>query len=134
MDGRFLQGTFNGKLKLNDERPDVSCGGEGGVSTLRSLDDDITVGLADGSVRTINAKKLSFRPGHTRLTRPTAIRSARIGDKEPAHVSKRFCQTAYCVRGSYSFLGFLHQCFNFAFQFLAAVARRTGSEPRPWRR
>jgi Protein of unknown function (DUF1559) len=61
MDGRFLQGTFNGKLKLNDERPDVSCGGEGGVSTLRSLDDDITVGLADGSVKVINAKKLSFK-------------------------------------------------------------------------
>jgi type II secretory pathway pseudopilin PulG len=60
MDGRFLQGTFNGKLKLNDERPDVSCGGEGGVSTLRSLTDEITVGLADGSVRIINAKKLSF--------------------------------------------------------------------------
>ena len=41
MDGRFLQGTFNGKLKLNDERPDVSCGGEGGVSALRSLNDEI---------------------------------------------------------------------------------------------
>jgi type II secretory pathway pseudopilin PulG len=61
MDGRFLQGTFNGKLKLNDERPDVSCGGEGGVSTLRSLTDEILVGLADGSVRGINAKKLSFK-------------------------------------------------------------------------
>lgn len=61
MDGRFLQGTFNGKLKLNDERPDVNCGGEGGVSTLRSLNDDILVGVADGSVRTINAKKLSFK-------------------------------------------------------------------------
>ena len=60
MDGRFLQGTFNGKLKLNDERPDVSCGGEGGVSTLRSLTDDILVGVADGSVRTVNAKKLTF--------------------------------------------------------------------------
>jgi type II secretory pathway pseudopilin PulG len=60
MDGRFLQGTFNGKLKLNDERPDVNCGGEGGVSTLRSLTDDIPIGLADGSVRTINAKKLTF--------------------------------------------------------------------------
>jgi type II secretory pathway pseudopilin PulG len=60
MDGRFLQGTFNGKLKLNDERPDVSCGGEGGVSTLRSLTDDVLVGMADGSVRTINAKKLTF--------------------------------------------------------------------------
>ena len=60
MDGRFLQGTFNGKLKLNDERPDVSCGGEAGVSTLRSLDDSIAVELADGSARYINAKKLSF--------------------------------------------------------------------------
>ena len=61
MDGRFLQGTFNGKLKLNDERPDVSCGGEGGASTLRSLTDDVLVGLADGSVRIINAKRLSFK-------------------------------------------------------------------------
>jgi type II secretory pathway pseudopilin PulG len=60
IDGRFLQGTFNGKLKLNDGRPDVSCGGEGGVSTLRSLTDDILVGVADGSVRVLNAKKLSF--------------------------------------------------------------------------
>jgi type II secretory pathway pseudopilin PulG len=39
MDGRFLQGTFNGQLQPNDERPDVSCGGEGGVSALRSLQD-----------------------------------------------------------------------------------------------
>ena len=61
MDGRFLQGTFNGKLKLNDERPDVSCGGEGGVSTLRSLNDEIVVGLGDGSSRFVNAKKLSFK-------------------------------------------------------------------------
>ena len=60
MDGRFLQGMFNGKLKLNDERPDVSCGGEGGVSTLRSLNDEILVGLGDGSVRELNAKTLTF--------------------------------------------------------------------------
>jgi hypothetical protein len=60
MDGRFLQGTFNGKLKPNDERPDVSCGGEGGVSTLRSLNDQILLGLADGSVRSINAKQITF--------------------------------------------------------------------------
>jgi len=59
MDGRFLQGTFNGKLKPNDERPDVSCGGEGGVSTLRSLDDNILLGLGDGSVRLENAKTLT---------------------------------------------------------------------------
>ena len=32
MDGRFLQGTFNGRLRPNDERPDVSCGGVSGVS------------------------------------------------------------------------------------------------------
>jgi Protein of unknown function (DUF1559) len=60
MDGRFLQGTFNGKLKLNDERPDVNCGGEGGVSALRSLNDQIAVGLGDGSARFLDAKKLSF--------------------------------------------------------------------------
>jgi type II secretory pathway pseudopilin PulG len=60
MDGRFLQGTFNGKLKPNDERSDVSCGGEGGVSTLRSQDDSIAVGLGDGSARFVNAKKISF--------------------------------------------------------------------------
>ena len=61
MDGRFLQGTFNGKLKLNDEWPDVSCGGDGGVSTLRSLTDEILVGMGDGSVHLLNAKKLSFK-------------------------------------------------------------------------
>jgi hypothetical protein len=60
MDGRFLQGTFNGKLKPNDDRPDVGCGGDGGVSTLRSLDDLIMLGLADGSVRAVNAKSITF--------------------------------------------------------------------------
>ena len=60
MDGRFLQGTFNGKLKPNDERPDVNCGGEGGASTLRSLNDQIAVGLGDGSARFTDAKKISF--------------------------------------------------------------------------
>ena len=60
MDGRFLQGTFNGKLKPNDDRPDISCGGEGGVSTLRSLNDLIAVGMGDGSVRLENAKTLTF--------------------------------------------------------------------------
>ena len=59
MDGRFLQGTFNGRLLPNDERPDISCGGIGGVSALRSLTDNVLVGIADGSVRTINAKRIS---------------------------------------------------------------------------
>jgi type II secretory pathway pseudopilin PulG len=53
MDGRFLQGTFNGRLLPNDKRPDVSCGGIGGVSALRSLGDSVYVGLGDGSVRPV---------------------------------------------------------------------------------
>jgi type II secretory pathway pseudopilin PulG len=56
MDGRFLQGTFNGKLQPNDERPDVSCGGVSGVSALRSFDDFVIVGLGDGSARTVKNK------------------------------------------------------------------------------
>jgi type II secretory pathway pseudopilin PulG len=59
MDGRFLQGTFNGLRRPNDERPDVSCEGLGGASALRSLDDAILVALADGSVRAVSAKKIS---------------------------------------------------------------------------
>jgi type II secretory pathway pseudopilin PulG len=55
MDGRFLQGTFNGRLKINDPKnPDVSCAGEGGVSTLRGERDYVLVALADGSVRTVS--------------------------------------------------------------------------------
>src|SRR5262245_54997901 len=53
MDGRFLIGTFTATRKLNDERPDVSCGGAGGLSSLRSPDRIIGVGFADGSVRTV---------------------------------------------------------------------------------
>jgi type II secretory pathway pseudopilin PulG len=54
MDGSFLQGTFNGRLRINDERPDVSCGGVSGVSALRSFDQIVDVGMLDGSVRIIN--------------------------------------------------------------------------------
>jgi type II secretory pathway pseudopilin PulG len=54
MDGRFLQGTFNGKLRPNDERPDVSCGGVSGVSALRSYQNYVQVGICDGSVRTVS--------------------------------------------------------------------------------
>jgi type II secretory pathway pseudopilin PulG len=55
MDGRFLQGTFNGRLQPNDPRPDVSCAGAGGVSALRTLTDatPVFVALGDGSFRTI---------------------------------------------------------------------------------
>lgn len=54
MDGRFLQGTFNGRLRINDERPDVSCGGVSGVSALRSFDKYVNVAICDGSVRIVN--------------------------------------------------------------------------------
>ena len=54
MDGRFLQGTFNGRLRPNDERPDVSCGGVSGVSALRSFESYVLVGMCDGSVRTVS--------------------------------------------------------------------------------
>jgi type II secretory pathway pseudopilin PulG len=53
MDGRFLQGTYNSRLRPNDERPDVSCGGVSGVSALRSFDQIVTVGMFDGSVRSV---------------------------------------------------------------------------------
>jgi type II secretory pathway pseudopilin PulG len=53
IDGRFLKGTFAATRKLNDERPDVSCAGFGGLSALRSLDGSVGVGMADGSVRVV---------------------------------------------------------------------------------
>jgi type II secretory pathway pseudopilin PulG len=54
MDGRFLQTTFNSRLQPNDERPDVSCGGISGVSALRSYGSVVTVGIFDGSVRSVS--------------------------------------------------------------------------------
>jgi hypothetical protein len=55
MDGRFLQGTFTGTRVGNDEKPDVSCGGVGGLSALRSMPGmPINVGMCDGSVRAIS--------------------------------------------------------------------------------
>jgi type II secretory pathway pseudopilin PulG len=54
IDGRFLQGTFTGTRALNDARPDVSCGGAGGLSALRNARGYMTnIGMADGSVRAI---------------------------------------------------------------------------------
>jgi type II secretory pathway pseudopilin PulG len=53
MDGRFLQGTFTGTLAANDERPDVSCDGLGGLSGLRSEMPVVLVAMCDGSARPI---------------------------------------------------------------------------------
>jgi competence protein ComGC len=52
MDGRFLQSTINLNRAFNDTKPDVDCGGEGGLSGPRA--ERLTgtnVGMADGSVR-----------------------------------------------------------------------------------
>jgi hypothetical protein len=54
IDGRFLQGTFTGTRKVNDERPDVNCAGFGGLSGLRGPEPLALILLGDGSVRTIN--------------------------------------------------------------------------------
>jgi prepilin-type processing-associated H-X9-DG protein len=54
MDGRFLQGTFTGTRQANDARPDVSCGGAGGLSGLRAMGSQVNVGMCDGSVRVVS--------------------------------------------------------------------------------
>src|SRR5262245_58471 len=56
MDGRFLQGTFTGTRSANDDKPDVDCGGDGGLSALRSVSNGVNVGLCDGSVRFLDNK------------------------------------------------------------------------------
>jgi hypothetical protein len=54
MDGRFLQATMNGMRKVNDSRPDVDCGGEGGLSGQRTFQQVFNAGLCDGSVRSVS--------------------------------------------------------------------------------
>ena len=54
LDGRFLQGTFTGTRMINDERPDVSADGTGGLSGLRGLQDGVNVTMCDGSVRYVS--------------------------------------------------------------------------------
>lgn len=55
MDGRFLQTTFTMTRLPNDAKPDVSCAGLGGLSSLRSMDGLVQVLFCDGSVRAVNA-------------------------------------------------------------------------------
>ncbi len=60
MDGRFLQGTFTGTLVPNDPRPDISCGGLGGTSALRSFTPTVNLAFCDGSVRAVMAGKIKL--------------------------------------------------------------------------
>jgi prepilin-type processing-associated H-X9-DG protein len=50
MDGRFLQSTFTGTRVFNDSRPDVDCGGAGGLSGLRGFERGANVAFCDGHV------------------------------------------------------------------------------------
>jgi type II secretory pathway pseudopilin PulG len=54
MDGRFLQATMNAMRKVNDSRPDVDCGGAGGLSGPRTFQSIFNVGICDGSVRGVS--------------------------------------------------------------------------------
>jgi type II secretory pathway pseudopilin PulG len=56
LDGRFLQGTLTGTRVLNDKKPDVNCGGTGGLSGLRSLGNTSNIALCDGSARSVSEK------------------------------------------------------------------------------
>jgi prepilin-type N-terminal cleavage/methylation domain-containing protein len=56
MDGRFLQATFTMTRKINDDKPDVNCGGAGGYAGLRSFGQGVAVGKADGSVRYVSSQ------------------------------------------------------------------------------
>jgi type II secretory pathway pseudopilin PulG len=69
IEGRFLQSMFTGTLKFNSDKPDVEFGDDGGLSALRSLDDAILVGMCDGSVRGVSAKKVSFMTWQCVVTR-----------------------------------------------------------------
>jgi hypothetical protein len=69
IDGRFLQGTFTATRALNDPKPDVNCGGEGGLSALRSLDDKIGTVFCDGAARFIDARKIKMDTWKALMTR-----------------------------------------------------------------
>lgn len=56
LDGRFLQSTTNLTRDFNDSRPDVDCGGEGGLAAPRSLVDGTPFGMVDGSVRFLSSR------------------------------------------------------------------------------
>ena len=53
IDGHFLQGTWTATRGMNDEKPDVNCGGAGGLSALRNVSGGSNATLCDGSVRYI---------------------------------------------------------------------------------
>ena len=55
MDGRFLQSTINLTRGFNDAKPDVDCGGEGGLAAPRAIGQGTNALMADGSVRFVSS-------------------------------------------------------------------------------
>jgi prepilin-type processing-associated H-X9-DG protein len=68
IEGKFLQGTFTGTRKINDAKPDVDCGGAGGLSALRGLEKGVNVAMCDGSVRFVS-DAISFQTWQAAITR-----------------------------------------------------------------
>jgi len=56
MDGKFLQTLFTGTRIVDDEKPDVDCGGKGGLSGLRSNGGSVWIVMGDGSTRRLSNK------------------------------------------------------------------------------
>jgi Tfp pilus assembly protein PilE len=54
MEGRFLQTTCNATLPIGSSKPDVDCGGEGGLFAARAVTNMVQVALCDGSVRSVS--------------------------------------------------------------------------------
>jgi type II secretory pathway pseudopilin PulG len=54
IDGRFLRAMTNGSRGMMDPKPDVDCGGEGGLAGVRMAGPTAQVALCDGSVRGIS--------------------------------------------------------------------------------
>jgi len=55
IEGRFLQTVFTATRPINDDKPDVDCGGAGGLSALRTPVGTFNTAFMDGSVRAIKA-------------------------------------------------------------------------------
>jgi type II secretory pathway pseudopilin PulG len=66
-EGRFLQATITVTRPLNDGKPDVDCGGAGGLAALRGPG-YVNAALCDGSVRTITPQ-VSFATLQAATTR-----------------------------------------------------------------
>ena len=61
IDGRFLRAMTNGTRGAFDPKPDVDCGGEGGLAGVRAAGPTSLVVMGDCSVRSISPA-LSFAP------------------------------------------------------------------------